>query len=437
MNDDTMSKTKSNFGRWGWSMISYAALSYYVSATLSTDGLNFYPHQFELLHGWNAGVIVTMAGIAGWVALFGAIIFAPIVAKIGARMSAGIFNIITGICVLIFANVNNFTVFIVMIFLLVFLTNNIQLNFVPNNIMAVWFPRKKGIALGWATMGMPICTATVILLLSALTVKLGSVSGAYTVFGGLVIVFGIVSFFWVKDSPESIGQYPDNEKISDEEFEAGKKALKEHVSAWTMGKLLKNRNTWGIGVGLGLMWMTTVGIVSQLVPRLSVINDGIYASQAIQMLSIAAVIGIPGSYFWGFLDGKFGTKKACIMYGFWYIVAIILLLLQPQSLIFVWISIVMVGIAIGGIGNLIPSLIASCFGRYDFIQANKAIAPLNTIVRQSGIVLAGFMSMTPFGFSGLYVVLMAADIIGILLVWLLIREGVPADAQKTFKKAHQ
>ena len=416
-------KVSNNFGKWGWAMIIYAGLSYYVSAALSTDGLNFYPAQFEAMYGWNSGLITALAGIAGWVALFGAVLFAHIIAQIGTRMAAGVINIVTGILVLIFANAQSFGLFILMVFALNFIVANVQLNLIPNNIMTVWFPKKKGIALGWATMGMPICTATVIPLLAALTAWLGSARGAYTVFGVLVVAFGIISFFWVKNSPESIGVYPDNEITSEAELRAGKEMLERHVSTWNMGRLLRNRNTWGIGVGLGLMWMTTVGIVSQLIPRLSTVSGGVYAPRAIGMLTIASVVGIAGSYFWGYLDTRFGTKRACYMYGLWYIAALVLLLLQPCGEIIVWFSIVMGGVGIGGIGNLIPSMIASCFGRYDFIQANKAIAPLNTIVRQSGIVLAGILSQTAAGYSGLYIVLLAADIAGLLIVALLIKEN--------------
>lgn len=414
-------KVSNNFGTWGWLMIIYAGISYYISAALSTDGLNFYPAQFEQLHGWNAGMITSLAGMSGWVALVGAVLFAVIIEKTGTRKAAGIINIITGALVLVFANTSNFLVFIIMIFAINFIVANVQLNLIPNNIMNVWFPKKKGTALGWATMGMPVCTATIVIMLTAFIKKTGSVGGAYTIFGCIIIVFGIVSFFWVKNSPEEIGCYPDNEKISEEEIEKNKKLLESHVSEWTMKNLLKNRNTWGIGVGLGLMWATTVGIVSQLIPRLSIVADGKYAASAIMMLSVAAVIGIGGSYFWGYLDSKLGTKKACIFYGVWYIVAILFLLLQPVGAACVWISIIMVGIGIGGIGNLIPSMIGTCFGRYDFIQANKAIAPLNTIVRQSGIVLAGILSQTAFGYSGLYVILLIADVAGLILTVVLIK----------------
>jgi len=46
-----------------------------------------------------------------------------------------------------------------------------------------------------------------------------------------------------------------------------------------------------------------------------------------------------------------GTKKACVFYGIWYIVAIGFLLLQLHGAAFVWISVVMVGIGIGGIAG--------------------------------------------------------------------------------------
>ena len=414
--------TSSNFGKWGWSMIIYAAISYYIASALGADLLNFFPAQFELLHGWNAGTITTMAGMAGWVGVIGAIFLAQIVAKLGTRNSATLFNILLGVLIILFANAKNFVTFIVLLFLIVIISGSVQVNLIPNSIMAMWFPKKKGIALGWATMGMPLCSATVLLLFSFLTTTLGTIAHAFTVFGALIIIYGIVSFFWVKNSPESVGCYPDNEKLSDEEYEASKQAVETHVSSWTIKKLLKCPTTWGIGLGLGLLWMTTGGIISQLVPRLMTVANGAYANMALLSMTIAAIIGIAGSYFWGWLDQKIGTKPACYFYGAWYMVALLLLILQSFGPVFVWASVIMVGIGIGGIGNLIPSLIASCFSRYDFVQANKVIAPLNTFVRCAGIVLAGIFSQTALGYNGLYAVLIVTSFIGILLIKFLVKD---------------
>ena len=48
-----------------------------------------------------------------------------------------------------------------------------------------------------------------------------------------------------------------------------------------------------------------------------------------------------------------------------------------------------VGFGIGGIGNLIPSMIGTCFGRFGFIQANRVIAPVNTAVRSTAFIIIG------------------------------------------------
>lgn len=57
------------------------------------------------------------------------------------------------------------------------------------------------------------------------------------------------------------------------------------------------------------MWMTTVGIVSQLIPRIVSIDNGVYTPKALFMLSAAAIIGIAGSYFWGLLIWRLVRKK--------------------------------------------------------------------------------------------------------------------------------
>lgn len=430
-----MDKKKSTgFGKWGWSMIIYCAISYYIAGAIGSDGLNFFPAQFEALKGFDANLSTTLAGLAGWTAIIGGVVFGVMVDKLGARKTAVIGNFVTGIAMLVFALTNSFAVFVISMIVAIFVSGSVQINVVPNTMMNVWFPKKKGIALGWSTMGLPLCTATFILLLNVLMKVTGSISGAYVVFAILIIIFGIVSIFWCKNSPEEMGIAPDNEEMSQEEIEATKKELEGHVSKWTASKLLKNPTVWGIGVGLGLLWMTTVGIVSQLIPRLVSIYVpqmmaagmdeaaavGAATDKALPMLTIAALFGIVGSYVWGVLDTKIGTKKTCYIYGAWYVVTLILMLLQPVGgSVVIMISVIFAGVGIGGIGNLIPSMIGTCFGRYDFVQVNKAVAPINTILRCSGIIVAGIMSATPFGLNGAYVVFLIFNIIGMLMIGMI------------------
>lgn len=150
--------------KWGWSMILYCAVSYYLAAALSTDTLNWFPSAFTAYHGWDASIVNlcnAMAGIGGWLGVIAAVVFSIMAAKWGSRFMAVLGNFVCGVLCIIFACTTNITVFLAMVVILTFVSGNIQLNVVPNNIMNIWFPKKKGLALGWASMGLPLCTATI------------------------------------------------------------------------------------------------------------------------------------------------------------------------------------------------------------------------------------------------------------------------------------
>lgn len=141
-----MNNTKSNFGKWGWAMIIYCAISYYMAAVLSTDTLNWYPSAFASLRGWGEGFVNlcnAMAGLGGWIGVAAAIIFSIMAAKKGSRFMAVFGNVICGILCIIFATTKNMGVFLVIVVCLTFVSGNIQLNVVPNNIMNICFHTKK------------------------------------------------------------------------------------------------------------------------------------------------------------------------------------------------------------------------------------------------------------------------------------------------------
>lgn len=403
--------TKSNFGKWGWSMIIYCAISYYLAAVLSTDTLNWYPSAFAAFRGWDDSVVNlcnAMAGIGGWIGVAAAIIFSIMAAKKGSRFMAVFGNIISGILCIIFATTKSLPLFLAMIVCLTFVGGNIQLNVVPNNIMNIWFPKKKGLALGWASMGLPICTATIIVILSLI----GNPQTAYIIIGIVCFVVAVLSIFWVKNTPEEVGATPDNEPIDMEAALALKEKQEAAAAKMTMGVIAKNRNTWLIGFGHGFLWMTTIGLVSNFVTKLAMV--GTDASFAITMLTVAAVIGIVGSYIWGWLDQKFGTKNASLIYGVWYLIALLIMIFHNGSMVLTVLATIFVGFGIGGIGNLIPSIIGTCFGRFGFIQANRLIAPINTAVRSTALVIIGAVGVA--NLNKAYMIFFIFSVIAIVLI---------------------
>ena len=404
--------TNSKFGPWGWSMILYAFLLYYFWAGLSVDALNVYPEAFAALHGWDPNVLLGFATPAGIIGVLGGIVFGRLIMKTGARNLSAVTLIVTGLIYILFGRVSSPTMFLVCLTLFTFMANAFGL-IVTSTLMNNWFPRKKGIALGWATMGAPLCTATFVAILSGLFGKFGVPTGC-TIVGVVVVIFGLASLVWVKDYPHDVGAYPDNIKAEGVDFKAQAEAVRSHKSAFTVSKLLRDKDMWCMGLGFGLLWMVTVGIVSQFVPRM--ISVGNSQPAALMMLTAAAVVGLFGSYFWGWLDQKVGTKPASVVYSASYIIALLLLIFAKLP-IFTYIAIVFVGLGIGGLLNLMPSMVISVYGKYDFTAANSLVSPIASLLQKFAfLIMAVLLGVSGGDYALPYGVFIVLDVIGAALL---------------------
>ena len=99
--------------------------------------------------------------------------------------------------------------------------------------------------------GLPICTATIILILNAI----GNPQTAYIIIGIACFVVAVLSIFWAKDTPEEVGATPDNEPIEHEQAMLQKEKQEAAAAKMTMGVIAKDKNTWLIGFGHGFLWM--------------------------------------------------------------------------------------------------------------------------------------------------------------------------------------
>ena len=409
---DTKVLTNSKFGKWGWSMVAYSFLLYYFWAGLAVDGLNVYTGAFSETYGLDYNTILGYATPAGIIGVVGGILAGRLIIKTGVRNMATVSLIATGIIYIFFGNFAR-THASFLIYLSLFTFVSMAFGLIANTtLMSNWFPRKKGIALGWSTMGAPFCTATFVALLSILVGTLG-IGTACVIIGIVVLIFGVISYFWVKNYPEEVGAYPDNIKEGQEELAAQLKEMREYKSPFTIKVLLKDKDMWMIALGFGMLWMVTVGIVSQFVPRM--LSVGYDLNTALMMLTISALVGILGSYFWGWLDQRIGTKKATLVYTASYVVALLLMINGSQLATYV--AIVFVGFGLGGLLNLMPSMVISVYGRYDFMAANSLISPIAALLQRFAfIIMAVLLANSGGDFTMPYVAFIGIDIVGALLL---------------------
>ena len=418
---DVKKSASSNFGKWGWWIIIYTAILMFIANGAQSDGLNLLVSKFSYVNGWDSNTVLALATPAGYVALAVGVPLGWWIMKSGARKVLIWMLIIGGVAYAAMGNSTNIVVYFIFQSILFTCANCFSVHCV-NTLVANWFPRKKGLALGWATMGMNASSALTSIILSGLFSKF-TLAVSLDIMGLATIIMGIVTIFCIRDTPEEVGCSPDNEPMSKEQISANLEEQNNYKSPWTFPKLLKDKDTWMCGLCYGCFMLVTVGIMSQLVSR--IMEMGFTQDYAISCVSICAIIGLVGSYVWGLLDQKKGTKWSTVFFGVWYAagiafnVAASLLLSSSRvvALVCMYISIFIIGVSIGGTANFAPSMTTNIFGRRDFPLAFTVVNTIYNVMRcTSYAVLAAVLAVTG-SYTAAYVVFIFISLVGSVIAW--------------------
>lgn len=381
-------KTK-GFGRQGWWVIIYTLMLYLFSSS-ATDTLNVTTAGHAMvIGGVESSALLIYAAIGGFVSVPIIIIFGTIVKKCGVKLPTVILLILLAVNWFSYGSCHTIISYAISATLLSALANT--LNLVPTQqLMNNWFPKKKGIALGWATMGMPIDSAVTVGIFQFLMTKFGFKTPFY-IWALILVILAVLLVLFIKNNPEEAGAYPDNEPMSKEEMEASLKLVNEYQSPFSIGRLFATKQFWAVVIIFGFMFMGLVGTISQLVPRLMFV--GIDQNMAIMWLTIASIVGIPTSFLWGLIDQKVGTKKTVVVYAILWtlLMAISAVGSGTASMAISIVSVIFLSCMHGGMGNLMPSLVIQLFGRYDFAAVNRLVVPLVVAIRTVSMLLIPVM----------------------------------------------
>lgn len=393
-------------------MIIFVLFLFWFSAS-PVDLLNVTVDAFAGMKGWDSNALLVFSTIGTWAGIVVAALLGKWVAKKGVKTPTVVALFLLGLFFIVNGMANSVAMYGIAVVLLSSVSGAINL-VSTNTFMSNWFPKKKGIALGWSSMGMCISSAVSIPVFAGILSATHSIVIPFAVFGVVVIALALVTQFFVKATPEEAGAYPDNEKISPEELEATRQKMAAYKSEWTTGKLLKNGQMWLVSICFGLLFIALMGTMTQFVPRFVAV--GFTQEEAIMWLSITGVLGIFGSYLWGYLDQKTNTKFTVVVYAVYMMAMQFLSAIFFNNKVISTIIIVLVGILIGGIGNLFPSMVIQIFGRYDFAAANSVCVPVLTAIRAcTFVIIALVLGATQGNYRILCVVLGVVSLVAVLL----------------------
>lgn len=419
---DDISLVSANFGVKGWGILIITFLCIFLDSSLINDSLNVVVDVFAGVHQWNSNLLLSFSTITAWIAVAGAVMWGVLSSKISIRWAWAISLAITGIACLFWGNASSPAMYFVC--LAVASVGGMGFCYICSmNVVSNWFPRKKGMAMGWVTIGFPLSAAVTSNFVGSMVGK-GGLNQVYTFYAIASFVLCVLVAIFVRDYPEQMGAYPDNNHKFDneeakKELELGLEYMK--TSTWVPKKLLGTGKVWMIGLSLGIMELLSLGIMTNFVPRMmqagyvSVAPDGSVNPDGIifLMLAIAGIAACFGSVGCGIMDAKLGPKKAiqitmCIAF-----VAIILNLIPTTATKFA--SLPFLAIMLGGAANYLVSLTNTIWGRYDFPMAYKVLKPMVAAVGALGVSVVGIIGRS-VGYDVAYGVLAALTVIAFILI---------------------
>lgn len=398
-------KTKKSFAL-GYSLVFHSILTYFIFGAFTTSGMNVWNGAFSAMHGWETTSLLAMATVGSLIGVLGSILFGLLVAKRGARLIITITLTVTGIAIMAFGFVPNIFGYLLCMTIFNFAGHGFC-SVGSNAVIGNWYPRRKGFILGITTMGLPAASFLFVPILSAAIGGAG-LHKAFLIIGILVAILGVLSWFWVRNTPQEMGLQPDNGKFPEN---AG--APLGQTSSWTVKTLLTNRNAWLLSVAYGLLFLVTQGMVSQTVVYL--LQHGFEQSRSVGMLSMAAAIGVVGSFIWGVLDDKLGTKKASVIYAAWYAVTFVVMALAKTPAMTI-VGVVLLGSSLGGIGNLMPSMIMTTFSVSEFASVSRMTQTVVNIVRSVSFVVMAVGLKLLGNYANTSWILAALSIVALILI---------------------
>ena len=408
----SMNKSKKSelfgFGK-GWGTILYCLLMFWFYAGMVNDSSNIVAPAVAERLGIPAGNVLNMGTVAAMVGVIFFFIMGAVNRKIGPRVTSFICLILGGIGYFGMGHAGSLAAY--GISLCICTIGCMSAGYIAGGaFVAQWFPKKKGIVMGYTTMGHNMATGFFVPLITLLVRKLG-VSNAVVLPSILVIILAVCGILLMRNTPQERGINPDN--VSDEEYKAN--YFQEEVDddgGWTVKRLFSRPTFWLVAVASGGFQFVSTVIITQLVVRN--MQVGFTQGQAVGIMTILAFAGILGSWIIGALDQKIGTKKTMIFFGIWYAVALMLEVTEIRLLVIIFL--IMFALALGGSANFTTSLPAAVFGRHGFKKVNSVLFPIQALVSSFGFLVNGTVLNATGSLRMSYVIAAVAAIVVVILV---------------------
>lgn len=277
-------------------------------------------------------------------------------------------------------------------------------------LAASWFIKYRGRVLGIVTLGSPLFS---VVGTSVMTRFINNqLGGDYRPFYiGIAVILALIALLTrllLKDTPEEAGLYPDgadHPPVSEENDEI----------KLTVKQVLSEKRGWIMIVSYAAFQFIINACMGSMAVRFMALGGAEVWISATTYLAMGAILGIPMSYVFGWIDDKLGTVTASLILGLTELIPVIALWAMPEGgsvpLEIIW----GFGVACmtGGVPTMHPASITYAYGRREYQSANRIIMAIQLIPS----AFAAMMMVALIGAgqaNTAYIILLAIIIVGLI-----------------------
>ncbi|NDE01082.1 MAG: MFS transporter [Gammaproteobacteria bacterium] len=278
-------------------------------------------------------------------------------------------------------------------------------------VLTVWFDRRRGLALGIALSGIGIGGFIWPLYAQFMIGEFGW-RNAYLLLAAAVAVFALpVIFFWLKDTPQSVGQWPDGDTAA----AVDRSAKVSSAQGMTLWEASRTRQYWLMIVTFFLIGFVVQSIILHLVPLLT--GRGVSPMRAALAQSVLFLALTSGRLVTGWLMDRFFAPRVALAFLIAPIVGIVMLALGVSEWLAV-ISALLVGLAVGAEVDVLAYLTGRYFGARHFAAVYGSFYGIYSL---SGGIGPFVTALAVERFGGYTPVLLAHSVVLVLCCGLLLR----------------
>ncbi|MFN4147463.1 MAG: MFS transporter, partial [Runella sp.] len=397
----------------GWRIITMLFISY-AATTVSTNSLPFFFPELMKEFGWKHAQVVQPASFYFIYIAF----FSPIVGFLLTRISpkklmlAGM--ILSLLCTLSFAMMQNYMQYhlLYLVFSLAITMCGLLSCMV---IISNWFKKKRGLATGiflvGSSAGNIIFPQVAALLTPLYGWRLAAVGIAL-----LAAAMSFIPWWFVKNTPEEIGQTPDGEYKESKMRSEGAKVTVE-PSSFSVITLFKSPVFYLLLFITAAFWFCGFGVLQNL--RLYLTDYGFTIQQAANIAGLFSIFSIAGKVSFGYLSDKFDKMNILLLATLGLIGGVLSLKLVSINTSFAYLYALCYGMGYSGAFAMIQLTVAELYKGEAFKKTLGIVNAFDSIGGFAGVALMGYLRTQDGNYNNAMSVLLAVCIGAFVLVFLL------------------